>query len=103
MCGGIPCSASATTPCQPEDGVSLSIKLPTTGTDLLAMPFAEPMGYGMGKHGWITVLLMREDHTPLDALELWIDESYRAVAPKRRLAELDALRASRSIEDMPKA
>lgn len=80
----------------PEDGVSVSIKLPHTGTDLLAMPFAEPMGYGMGKHGWVTVLLLRADHTPLGALEVWIDESYRAVAPKRRIADLDALRAPRS-------
>jgi predicted DNA-binding protein (MmcQ/YjbR family) len=76
----------------PEDGVSLSVKLPHTGPDLLQMPFAEPMGYGMGKHGWVTLLLMRDDRTPLELLEAWIDESYRAVAPKRLLAELDALR-----------
>jgi predicted DNA-binding protein (MmcQ/YjbR family) len=76
----------------PEDGVSLSMKLPQTGADLLEMPFAEPMGYGMGKHGWVTLLLMRDDHTPLELLEAWIAESYRAVAPKRRVAELDALR-----------
>jgi predicted DNA-binding protein (MmcQ/YjbR family) len=78
----------------PEDGVSLSVKLPRTGADLLEMPFAEPMGYGMGKHGWVTLLLMRDDHTPLELLEAWIDESYRAVAPKRLVAELDALRGN---------
>ena len=77
----------------PEDGVSLSVKLPHTGTDLLEMPFAEPMGYGMGKHGWVTLLLMRDHQTPLDLLEAWIDESYRAVAPKRLVAALDAQRA----------
>jgi hypothetical protein len=27
-------------------------------------------------------------------LEAWIDERYRAVAPKRRVAELDALRGN---------
>ena len=72
----------------PEDGVSLSVKLPHSGGDLLQMPFAEPMGYGMGKHGWVTLLLMRDDELPLASLEGWIDESYRAVAPKRMLAEL---------------
>jgi predicted DNA-binding protein (MmcQ/YjbR family) len=73
----------------PEDGVSLSVKLPHSGADLLQMPFAEPMGYGMGKHGWVTLLLMRDDQLSLNTLAAWIDESYRAIAPKRMLAELD--------------
>ncbi len=84
----------------PEDGVSLSFKLPHSGPDLLQMPFAEPMGYGMGRHGWVTLLLMRDDHLPLSLLEDWIDESYRAVAPKRMLAELDAARPPRSRGDV---
>jgi predicted DNA-binding protein (MmcQ/YjbR family) len=78
----------------PEDGVSLSVKLPASGADVLHLPFAEPMGYGMGKHGWVTLLLMRDDHVPLAVLETWIAESYRAVAPKRLLAELDAARGT---------
>src|SRR5215216_1491964 len=76
----------------PEDGVSLSVKLPHSGADVLEIPLAEPMGYGMGKHGWVTVLIMRDDWLPLRLLETWIDESYRAVAPKRLLNELDAVR-----------
>ena len=68
--------------------------LPHSGPDLLEMPFAEPTGYGLGKHGWVTLLLMRDDHTPLEQLEAWIDESYRAVAPKHRIAELDVLRGN---------
>jgi len=79
----------------PEDGVSLSIKLPQSGADVLRLPLAEPMGYGMGKHGWVTLIIMRDDLLPLRLLETWIDESYRAIAPKRLLAELDALRPSR--------
>ena len=74
----------------PEDGVSLSVKLPHAGSDLLEMPFAEPMGYGMGKHGWVTLILLRDDLIDLEALEAWIVESYRAVAPKRMVAALDA-------------
>ncbi len=76
----------------PEDGVSLSVKLPRSGGDVLELPLAEPMGYGMGKHGWVTLLIMRDDQLPLPLLEAWIDESYRAVAPKKLLAELDAVR-----------
>jgi len=87
----------------PEDGVSLSVKLPHSGVDVLELPLAEPTGYGMGKHGWVTVLIMRDDQLPLQLLEAWIDESYRAVAPKRLLAELDAVRqAQRSpAEQLP--
>jgi predicted DNA-binding protein (MmcQ/YjbR family) len=48
----------------------------------------------MGKHGWVTLVLLRDDHTPLELLDAWIGESYRAVAPKRRVAELDALRGN---------
>lgn len=76
----------------PEDGVSLSVKLPLSGADVLEMPLAEPMGYGMGKHGWVTLIIMRDDELPFQLLETWIDESYRAVAPKRMLAELEAAR-----------
>ena len=39
----------------PEDGASLSIKLPYSGADVLELPLAEPMGYGMAKHGWVTL------------------------------------------------
>src|SRR5262245_9959352 len=76
----------------PQDGVSLSVKLPQSGADVLELPLAEPMGYGMGMYGWVTLLIMRNDQLPLRLLEAWIDESYRAVAPKRLLTELDAVR-----------
>jgi predicted DNA-binding protein (MmcQ/YjbR family) len=76
----------------PEAGVSLSVKLPQSGADVLQLPLAEPMGYGMGKYGWVTLLIMRDDHLPLRLLESWIDESYRVVAPKRLLAELKEAR-----------
>jgi predicted DNA-binding protein (MmcQ/YjbR family) len=66
---------------------------------VLGLPLAEPMGYGMGKHGWVTLLIMRDDQLPLRLLEAWIDESYRAVAPKQLLVELDALRQPQPSRD----
>ena len=42
---------------------------------------------------------MRDDQLPPQLLEAWIDESYRAVAPKRLLAELDALRQEQRSRD----
>jgi hypothetical protein len=43
----------------------------------------------------VTLLIMRDDQLPLPLLEAWIDESYRAVAPKRLLTELDSVRQTR--------
>ena len=39
-----------------HDGeLSFSVKLPKTGNQALALPFAEPTHYGLGKHGWVTI------------------------------------------------
>ena len=42
---------------------------------------------------------MRDDQTPLELLEAWIDESYRAIAPKRVVAELDQRRGEHAERD----
>ncbi len=73
--------------------LSLGVKLPETGPYAVMMTFAKPSGYGLGKHGWIDAQLTPEDNVPLDMLLEWIEESYRAVAPKRLVAQLDASRA----------
>ena len=47
-----------------------------------------PMGYGLGKAGWVWVVLAETD-IPSGVFEDWVEESYRNVALKRRIAELD--------------
>jgi predicted DNA-binding protein (MmcQ/YjbR family) len=69
---------------------SLSAKLPYTGYEALQLPFAEPTGYGLGKHGWVTASFRPGEEVPLELLKDWIDESYRAIAPKKLVAQLDA-------------
>ena len=69
--------------------LSFSVKLPRTGIQALAMPFAKPTEYGLGKHGWVTVRLAKVNKELTKQCMLWIDESYRAVAPKRVVAALD--------------
>ena len=69
--------------------LSFSVKLPRTGIQALAMPFARPTEYGLGKHGWVTVRLAKVNNELTKQCMLWIDESYRAVAPKRVVAALD--------------
>ncbi len=70
--------------------LSMSVKLPQSRDMAVDLPFAEPTGYGLGKSGWVTFNFPAEDKPPLDPLKRWVLESYRAVAPKRLLAELEA-------------
>jgi hypothetical protein len=65
------------------------VKLPVSNAQALSLPFAEPTGYGMGKHGWVTAGFRAGDAVPLDLLREWIDESFRAVAPKKVVAALE--------------
>jgi predicted DNA-binding protein (MmcQ/YjbR family) len=71
-------------------GCSLSVKLPESNSLALQLPFAEPTGYGLGKSGWVSAGFKATDKLPLTLLADWIDESFRAVAPKRLLAQLSA-------------
>lgn len=72
-----------------DEELSFSVKLPRTGFQALAMPFVKPTEYGLGKHGWITARLTKVTKALTEQCMLWIDESFRAVAPKRVLADLD--------------
>ncbi|MCX4240984.1 MmcQ/YjbR family DNA-binding protein [Paraliomyxa miuraensis] len=75
---------------QLREGLGMSVKLPRTGDLVLALPFAEPTGYGLGRAGWVTVRIPAAELPPPSVLVAWIEESYRAVAPKTKIAELDA-------------
>jgi predicted DNA-binding protein (MmcQ/YjbR family) len=67
-----------------EDGaLSVTTKLPSSGLAALDLPFTEPTGYGLGRSGWVTARFAPDAQPPLDILALWLEESYRAVAPKR--------------------
>ena len=67
----------------------MTVKLAESHAHALAVDGAEPTGYGLGKAGWVTVPL-RAPGVTLDVLRDWVEESYRIVAPKRLVAELDA-------------
>lgn len=72
-----------------EPGLSLSVKLPASAEGALQFPFCEPTHYGLGRSGWVTASFGPGDSVPLDVLSSWIDESYRAVAPKKLSTQLD--------------
>src|SRR5688572_18565345 len=72
-----------------DSELSCSVQLARTGIQALALPFVKPTECGLGKHGWVTVRLTKTTKPLTDQCMLWIDESFRAVAPKRALAALD--------------
>ena len=76
----------------PIDGqpLRMSCKLPSSSSIALLLPFAQPTGYGLGRSGWVTASFAPGEDVPVEMLEEWIDESYRAVAPKKLVAELEA-------------
>ena len=70
-----------------DEGTSFSVKLSASRAAALALPGSEPTHYGMGAKGWVTIApTARSSRKQLDG---FIDESFRAVAPKRVLAALD--------------
>lgn len=74
-----------------EMPLSISCKLPHSCQEALGLPFTSPTGYGLGKSGWVTATFAAADEPPVAFLKAWIEESYRAQAPKRLVQALDAL------------
>ncbi len=72
------------------DPFSLSVKLLYTGEVALDLPYAKPTGYGLGKPGWVSFTPSEAQMPPLRQLKEWIDESYRAQAPRKLVKELDS-------------
>lgn len=67
----------------------ISLKLPESNAAALAIEGARPTPYGLGKAGWVTIPL----HAALPPLEVmcdWLEESYRAIAPKKLAAQATA-------------
>lgn len=85
------------------EGLNLSLKLPLSNENALAQPFAEPTGYGLGKSGWVTSKFGTHERVPMETLKRWIEESYRAVAPKKFVALLGGATATTTKPNSAKA
>ena len=77
-----------------DDALGLSVKIPHSNDGALALPFTRPTGYGLGRAGWVSARFASARQVPEDLVREWIDESYRAVAPKRIVAGLPPRRGS---------
>ncbi|MFZ1219628.1 MAG: MmcQ/YjbR family DNA-binding protein [Chthoniobacterales bacterium] len=69
------------------DDLSFSVKLSKSRKEALALPGSDPTHYGLGAKGWVT--LRPTAKTSVELLLSFVDESYRAIAPKRILAKID--------------
>lgn len=67
---------------------SISCKLPESSEVALLLPFCKPTPYGLGKSGWVSATFP-DKVPPVEMLKQWIDESYRAQAPKKLVKQLD--------------
>ena len=70
------------------DAPGCSVKLKESHAEAMMVPGAEPTGYGLGRAGWVS-LPLHGDIPPVEVILDWVEESYRTVAPKRLIAELD--------------
>jgi predicted DNA-binding protein (MmcQ/YjbR family) len=70
--------------------LAISCKLPRSAELALALPFTRPTPYGLGKAGWVSAQFTAPKEVPVAMLKEWIDESYRAQAPKRLIKQRDA-------------
>lgn len=73
-----------------DGGFGISAKLPATHELALSLKYVTPTGYGLGKAGWVTVRIPKGRRIDIDLYTEWVDESYRAVAPKSLVRTLDA-------------
>jgi hypothetical protein len=58
-----------------------------------SLPSAEALGdprVDVGKFGWLTLRFAPDDALDAELLELWVVESFRALAPKAVVKQLDA-------------
>ena len=76
-----------------SDDPGLTVKLPESRDHGLSFEGASLPGYGLGKAGWVTI---RVDGVPKAAREVlfdFIEESYRTIAPKTLVKQLDETEA----------
>jgi len=66
-----------------EGGFSCSMKLPFRNEEALKIKGAKPTEYGLGRSGWVTFSFSAKSKPPLAKLIDYLDESWRAVAPKK--------------------
>ncbi|HEY3797348.1 MAG TPA: MmcQ/YjbR family DNA-binding protein [Caulobacteraceae bacterium] len=74
----------------PPGELSLTVKLPVSYEMTLTLPYMSPAGHGLWKGGWANLRQHDGDAVDLETIRGWITQSYRAVATKKLVKQLDA-------------
>ena len=72
------------------DDSAITVKVPESRDHAMSFTGAVPTGYGLGKAGWVTIPVGRLDSDDVEVLHDFVEESYRTIAPKKLVKELDA-------------
>jgi predicted DNA-binding protein (MmcQ/YjbR family) len=77
----------------PQGTPCITVKLDESHGHGLSLDGAAPTGYGLGRAGWVTIPTAAARFA---VLRDFVEESYRIVAPRKLVADLDAEKASGS-------
>jgi predicted DNA-binding protein (MmcQ/YjbR family) len=70
----------------------ITVKVPESHDHAMSFAGAMPTGYGLGKAGWVTIPVAGVGGDDAEVLHDFVEESYRNIATKRLIKELDAAR-----------
>ena len=76
-----------------DEVLRIGMKLPTSFEMALTLPYVMPSAYGLGRAGWVTAKISARRKPDVALFKDWIDQSYRAVAPKKLVVALDGVGA----------
>ena len=79
----------------PPGELSMTIKLPISYEMALTLPYMSPAGHSLWKGGWAALRQRDGDEIDVETIKGWIVQSYRAVAPKKLLKQLEPAQATR--------
>ena len=65
------------------ENLSLKLSKEEAAAVVASDPHVEPSGYGLGRHGWIALALVKPDAARWNEVEEWVRTSYTLVAPKK--------------------
>jgi len=71
------------------DKPGLTVKLPESHDHGLSFEGSVLPGYGLGKAGWVTIYVDGVPKGERDVLFDFVEESYRTIAPKKLVKQLD--------------
>lgn len=72
-----------------SDNPGITVKLPDSHDHAMSFEGSILPGYGLGKAGWVTVYIAGVPKEERDVLFDFIEESYRTIAPKKLVKQLD--------------